>query len=1307
MQTSALGFQKPGARAVPNFANTTSTIFINEFHYDDSTAAGDTNEFVEVAGPAGTDLTGWSIVLYNGGGTPVGQTYDTDALPSPIPAQQGGYGTVAITYATNGIQNGSPDGIALVNGTTVVQFLCYEGTFTASNGPASGMTCTDVGVAETNSTAPGSSLHLTGSGTTYGNFTWAATTANTKGSPNTGQTFTGGPPVDNPPAVQSTTPADNAVNVAQNANVSVTFNEPVTVTASSFSISCSTSGAHAFTLSGGPTTYTLDPTTDFTQGEVCTVTVVAAQVADQDGTPNNMAADYVFDFTIINLAPTAIHTIQGSGAASPLAGQTVSTSGIVTLLKTGANTGGGAANSFFIQTPDAGADADPNTSQGLLVFTSTVPTVAVGDSVTVVGTVVEFNGMTEISPVTSVSVNSTGNALPTPVTLTTADLNPAAPPTQPQLEKYEGMRLSAAALKTVAPNDNFYDVETVLDGVPRPFREPGIEISNTVPPDPTTGTPDCCIPRWDENPERLKVDTNGRAGAPNVGYTSNVVFTGVAGPLDFAFSEYRLIIEAAPNASANMVAVPVPAPASNEFTVAGYNIENFTASNTTQKLKASRAIRDVMRFPDVIGHIEILDLATLQSLATQVNNDAVAAGQPNPMYVAHLIPAPAGGTQNVGFLVKTARVTVNAVTQERASETFVNPVNGQTETLHDRPPLVLNANVDPAGANLKVLVVVVHLRSFIDVELVTGEGVRVREKRKKQAESLAGLLQELQTNNPETPVISVGDYNAFQFSSGYDDSISVIKGNPTPDDQIVVDQSPDLVNPNYFNLIDEVPAEQRYTFVFEGTPQALDHVIVNTIARARYTRIAVAHSNADFPENPPALYATNTTRPERSSDHDMPVAYFNLNGAGLEGQVLISELRFRGPVPTQSPAPPGGESNEFIELHNNTDSDITVTSTDGSAGWSVAMDADTPAVVRPGASAPAAVTRLFIIPNGTVLPARGHYLAANSVGYDLYSYATPDITYSADVPDNAGVALFTTSVEASYGVSTRLDSAGVKTAAVPNGPAASDPLFYEGNGLPQVFEDNDYSYLRRLDSGVAADTDENSTDFIIVSTDPAAIGGGARLGAPGPENLGSPIQRNGRIKAMLLDNLCAGTGTALANPMQGTAPDGTAVSGCQNRARDLSPQPLNNSSSGTLFIRRKFVNSTSQPVTQLRFRVVDITTTNGVSVPAGTADLRLLTAGDVTITTTDSQSIAVKGLTLEQPPAQPNGGGYNSTVSLVGTITTGTPLAPGNGVAVQFRLGVQQPGTFRFFVNVEAVLSAPPAAPVKLDGKGENRDDKR
>jgi len=566
---------------------------------------------------------------------------------------------------------------------------------------------------------------------------------------------------------------------------------------------------------------------------------------------------------------TRIHDVQGNGTASPLAGSSVTARGIVTLLK---------SNGFFLQEEIGDYDTDTNTSEGIFVFTSSAPTVAVGDDATVTGTVVEFNSLTEISPVTNVTINSTGNTLPTAITLTLADLPTSANFAQPQLEKYEGMRLLATSLVTVAPNDGFFDVYTVLTGQARPFREPGIPASDPIPPDPTSGLPDPNIPVWDKNPERLSLDTNGRAGSTGETLTSNVTLTNVVGPLDFSFSEYRLINEANLTRTADMSAVPVPMPTASQFTVAGYNIENFN-NNATQRQKAALTIRDVLRLPDIIGTVEIFDLADLQALATEIQTISGVT------YSAHLIEQ--DGTsedsdQDVGYLVKTSRVSVTSVIAERTTDTNINPNTSLPELLHDRPPLVLRGTVDPSGpAPLPVVVVVNHLRSFIDIELVAGEGVRVRAKRKAQAESLAGLLQELQTNNPTTPVISVGDYNAFQFNCGYDDSISVLKGNPTPDDQIVVDQSPDLVNPNFYNLIEDVTADQRYSFIFEGTPQALDHMVVNPVALGLNAGIAVARVNADYPSVSAAVYASNAARPEGNSDHDPVVGIFDLPSADV------------------------------------------------------------------------------------------------------------------------------------------------------------------------------------------------------------------------------------------------------------------------------------------------------------------------------------------------------------------------------------------------------------------------------------------
>jgi hypothetical protein len=170
------------------------TVFINEIHYDN--VGTDANEGVEIAGPAGTNLTGYKIVLYNGSD---GKSYaPTTTLSGTITDQQAGFGT--IWFAISGIQNGAPDGIALVDASNnVIQFLSYEGAFTATDGAASGTTSVNIGVSEAGSTAEGTgkSLQLTGTGKLYTDFTWAAPATATAGAVNSGQTFSNSLSVDN------------------------------------------------------------------------------------------------------------------------------------------------------------------------------------------------------------------------------------------------------------------------------------------------------------------------------------------------------------------------------------------------------------------------------------------------------------------------------------------------------------------------------------------------------------------------------------------------------------------------------------------------------------------------------------------------------------------------------------------------------------------------------------------------------------------------------------------------------------------------------------------------------------------------------------------------------------------------------------------------------------------------------------------------------------------------------------------------------------------------------------------------------
>lgn len=188
LMTLALALGATGSLVAPSPAQASSHVWINEIHYDNG--GTDTGEAIEIAGVAGTDLSGWSLVLYNGDG---GSAYNTRVLSGIIPDQPdaSGFGTLSFSYPLNGIQNGSPDGIALVNGTTVVQFLSYEGSFTAVGGVADGVASTDIGVFEPSSSPVGDSLQLSGAGATYGEFNWIAADA-TFGQPNQGQSFAAG-----------------------------------------------------------------------------------------------------------------------------------------------------------------------------------------------------------------------------------------------------------------------------------------------------------------------------------------------------------------------------------------------------------------------------------------------------------------------------------------------------------------------------------------------------------------------------------------------------------------------------------------------------------------------------------------------------------------------------------------------------------------------------------------------------------------------------------------------------------------------------------------------------------------------------------------------------------------------------------------------------------------------------------------------------------------------------------------------------------------------------------------------------------
>lgn len=290
-------------------------VFINELHYDND--GTDANERVEIVGTAGTSLSGWKVLLYNGSD---GTLYSTVNLSGTLPSQCNGHGTLA--FNVTGIQNGAPDGIALVNASnTVVEFLSYEGSFTASGGTAGGRVSVNMGVSEDVGVTSTQSLQRKGSGTAAAQFTWSAASTSSFGSCNSGQTFTGGS--DAAPTLASSTPASGATAVAASANIVANFSEAVTVGTSWINVSCTSSGAHPGASSGAGSSYTFNPTTDFSAGETCTATIAAAQVNDTDGTVTPMAANAVWSFTVAGAPPTTVlsNNVPVSGLSAALNGE--------------------------------------------------------------------------------------------------------------------------------------------------------------------------------------------------------------------------------------------------------------------------------------------------------------------------------------------------------------------------------------------------------------------------------------------------------------------------------------------------------------------------------------------------------------------------------------------------------------------------------------------------------------------------------------------------------------------------------------------------------------------------------------------------------------------------------------------------------------------------------------------------------------------------------------------------------------------------------------------------------------------------
>ncbi|MBX7185738.1 MAG: Ig-like domain repeat protein [Vicinamibacteria bacterium] len=338
------------------------------------------------------------------------------------------------------------------------------------------------------------------------------------------------------------------------------------------------------------------------------------------------------------------------------------------------------------------------------------------------------------------------------------------------------------------------------------------------------------------------------------------------------------------------------------------------------------------------------------------------------------------------------------------------------------------------------------------------------------------------------------------------------------------------------------------------------------------------------------------------------------------GDLVIREFRTRGPA---------SAADEYIVLHNRTTSPITVAATDGSSGFAVASSDG---------------NVVFTIANGTVIPARGFFLGVNTAGYSLGGAS--DASWTTDIADGLGLGLFRTSNPGNFGVPTSLDAVGFSGGSAP---------YIEGAGLTSLGAvGGEYAWIRKGLVNVPQDTNGNSTDFLLVSTNGGVYNTVQSV-------LGAPSPTNGNTRDVY-DSLTV----SLIEPSLN-------VNAGPNRVRILA-------GGDRLEFRRRITNNSASPIASLRLHFMDLTTFQSPGYSPGTsqADLRPNTSATVSIVPTTSTGVtSVSGLTLITPPAQSMGGGLNSILTIPGG------LAPGASVDINIALFVTRVGGYRFFATIE------------------------
>lgn len=565
-----------------------------------------------------------------------------------------------------------------------------------------------------------------------------------------------------------------------------------------------------------------------------------------------------------------IPEIQGAAHISPLDGETVLTTGIVTAVD---------SNGFYMQ--DVEGDGNPDTSDGILVFTSSTPTVAVGDMVEVAGNVTEYIpggastnnlSMTEIvSP--QIAVLSVENVLPAPVIIGAAgrqapvtvvdnDNFAVFDPAEDGIDFYEsleGMLVTVADAKAVSPTNRFNETFVLADqgaNATGNNARGGITVAET-----------------DYNPERIQLQTDSTL-LPDFSLQADVadLLGDVTGVVGYSFGNFEVLMTQAPQLVSGGLAPETTSLAGDEdhVTIASYNVQNLDpVIENIGLVGSSRDIDDdigdgkfdaianhlvnSLNSPDIVALQEMQDSDGAQQTGT-VDADVTAAtlisaitaaGGPAYEY-ADLPPVDGadggqpGGNIRVGYLYNPARVSFDANSMQRIGEgeaafdatrkSLYASFTFNDETIH-----VINNHLSSKGGSSPIFG---QIQPFINGRV---------DNRDAQAALVNDFVDGLLLVDNAAKVVVLGDMNEFYFEQ----PLLTLKG----DEPVLV------------NLLESDPNEEIYSYIFQGNSQALDHVLVSN-ALENKSEHDVVHLNAEFSS--------------QASDHDPAVLRLNLASPVVE-----------------------------------------------------------------------------------------------------------------------------------------------------------------------------------------------------------------------------------------------------------------------------------------------------------------------------------------------------------------------------------------------------------------------------------------